>query len=134
MQLSYVSIVTEGLDELRDFYVEALGMTELSAWSHDGFRALQASPGVVLALHTPAGLGELGLGANDAARCGSVLAFDPGNAEELLLLHEQLVARGVPVVRTPFNTPYGSLQVIHRDPDGNAFRLNTFTSPPGSTT
>jgi catechol 2,3-dioxygenase-like lactoylglutathione lyase family enzyme len=134
MQLSYVSIATERLDELKDFYVDALGFEEMAEWSHDGFRALTVAPGVVLALHEAAGLTELGLDDDDVARCGSVLTFDPGSADALLQLHERLVERGAAVVRTPFSTPYGSLQVIHRDLDGNAFRLNTFTSTTGSTT
>ena len=134
MQLAYVSLVTARLDELKDFYVDVLGFDEMAEWSHDGFRALTVAPGVVLALHEPEGLTELGLDDADVARCGSVLTFDPGSAERLLQLHGRLVDGGSSVVRAPFSTPYGSLQAIHRDPDGNAFRLNTFTSTTGSTT
>ena len=123
MQLSYVSVVTSDLDGLRNFYVEMLGLVELTAWSHDGFRALEVGTDLVLALHSPEAYAEFGL---EAPSSGPLLTFDPGSAAELLRLHEHMVALGVPVVRAPFETPYGSLQVIHRDVDGNPFRLNTF--------
>jgi catechol 2,3-dioxygenase-like lactoylglutathione lyase family enzyme len=128
MELSYVSVVTERLDELKDFYCEALGLPEYTDWSHEGFRALQAAPGVVLAFHTPAALGELGLDPGEAGSAPPMLTFDPGGAEELRQVHDRLVARSVPVLREPFSTPYGSLQSIYRDTDGNVFRLNSFAS------
>ena len=125
MELSYVSIVSEQLDELKDFYVEALSLTELVDWSHEGFRAVQVDPGVVMAFHSPDALGELGLRGEPAMT--TMLTFDPGSPRELRRLHAELVDRDVLVIREPFDTPYGSVQSIYRDPDGNPFRLNTFT-------
>ncbi len=127
MQLSYVSIVTARLDDLKNFYVDALGLAELSEWSHDGFRALSVAPDVVLALHSPEAYEELGLEVSEGASGNTLLTFDPGSRSELLRIHAALVDAAVPVVREPFDTPYGSLQVIHRDIDGNPFRLNTFS-------
>lgn len=125
MQLSYVSVVSSDIDRLRDFYVDALGLTELEEWSHDGFRAVAIGPDLVLALHSPGAYGDLGLPLPPDGHA-PLLTFDPGDAQQLRRLHEQLVAKDVPTVREPFETPYGSLQVIHRDVDGNPFRLNTF--------
>lgn len=126
MQLSYVSVVTKQLDEMKDFYVQMLGIEELTDWSHDGFRALEVAPNVILALHTPEAFRELGLELGEDDLLATMLTFDPGSVDELHRIHDVLVAANVPVVREPFETPYGSLQVIHRDPDGNPFRLNTF--------
>lgn len=126
MQLSYVSIVTARLDDLKDFYVDALGLEELTEWSHDGFRAVSVASNVVLALHSPDAYEDLGLTVGEGASGNTLLTFDPGGRDELLRLHAALVDSSVPVVRGPFETPYGSLQVIHRDIDGNPFRLNTF--------
>ena len=126
MQLSYVSIVTERLDELKACYVAALGLDELTEWSHEGFRALLCAPGVVLALHSPEAYKCLGLEPPGEGQVGTVLTFDPGSADELQRLHNDFVARSVPVIRAPFETQYGSLQAIYRDIDGNPFRLNTF--------
>lgn len=128
MELSYVSVVTEQLDELKDFYRDALGLEEHTDWSHEGFRALQAAPGVVLAFHTPAAFEELGLDPMKDVGGTTMLTFDPGGAEALRRMHERLVASAVPVLREPFATPYGSLQAIYRDTDGNVFRLNSFAS------
>jgi catechol 2,3-dioxygenase-like lactoylglutathione lyase family enzyme len=126
MNLSYVSIVSSDLDRLRDFYVEALGLAELSDWSHEGFRAIDLGSGLVLALHSPEAYAELGLTAPTSGHVAPLLTFDPGSGAELHRLHEQFVAQGIDVVREPFETSYGSLQVIHSDVDGNPFRLNTF--------
>lgn len=104
-----------------------LGLVELAEWSHEGFRALDAGSNVVLAVHSPEAYAEMGLEVRPAGASTSLLTFDPGTRAELSRLHAHMVARGVAVVREPFETPYGSLQVIHRDIDGNPFRLNTFT-------
>lgn len=126
MNLSYISIVTDRLDALKDFYVGALGLVELADWSHEGFRAIQVEPGVIVAFHSPAAMSDLGIDAG--ATVSSMLTFDPGSVDELRRLHDELGVKGVPVVREPFDTPYGSLQTIYRDLDGNPFRLNTFAT------
>ena len=128
MELSYVSIVTERLDELKDFYVSCLGLEEHTDWAHEGFRALRASEGIVLAFHTPGAFAELGLDPATDGAGSSMLTFDPGSTSALHDVHGRLVSRAVPVVREPFTTPYGSTQAIYRDLDGNVFRLNTFAS------
>lgn len=126
MNLSYVSIVSSDLDRLKNFYIEALGLVELADWSHDGFRAIDVGGGIVMALHSPEAYAELGLSVPTSGHVAPLITFDPGSGAELHRLHAQLVSQGVHVVREPFETPYGSLQVIHSDVDGNPFRLNTF--------
>jgi catechol 2,3-dioxygenase-like lactoylglutathione lyase family enzyme len=126
MNLSYISIVTSDLDRLKNFYIAALGLVEFVDWSHDGFRAIDVGGGTVMALHSPEAYAGLGLAVPAAGQVASLITFDPGSGAELHGLHNELVAQGVPVVREPFETAYGSLQGIYTDVDGNPFRLNTF--------
>lgn len=126
MLLSYVSVVTSELDRLKRFYVEELGLVELAEWSHEGFRALDVGNAVVLALHSPEAYADMGLVAPPPGSSAPLLTFDPGSRAELHRLHGHLVAREVTVTKEPFETPYGSVQSIYRDVDGNPFRLNTF--------
>lgn len=123
MELSYVSIVTDDLDRLRDFYVDVVGLPEHVAWRHDGFRGLDAGRGCVLALHSPEAYAELGL---DWSGVGTLVTFDPGGRAEVDAVGARLAGAGVTVVRAPFDTAYGSRQAVFRDPEGNPFRINSF--------
>ncbi len=125
MQVSYVSIVTSDVDWLCAFYTGIVGLTEFEDWRHDGFRALDAGRGCVLALHSRAAYAEMGL-EPPADGANTLVTFDPGSQGAVDAESMRLVMVGVTWVRRPFDTPYGSRQAIFRDPDGNPFRLNSF--------
>ncbi|MDX2149430.1 MAG: glyoxalase superfamily protein [Bryobacteraceae bacterium] len=102
----------EDMDRARRFYVDRLGFTE-AEWGGDDFTHLQrGGAGLYLCLQ-------------DQGRGAAWVYVGVDDAEKL---HEELIAKGVPIRMPPTNFPW-ALEIAVEDPDGNVLRFGSEPRP-----
>jgi catechol 2,3-dioxygenase-like lactoylglutathione lyase family enzyme len=118
--LDHVTIVVRDLAATRQFYVEALGMREVS---RPGFNFagqwFQAGPTQIHTILEYAGSGPAGNGAGNNSR-GHHFAFMVDDAEAC---YRRLIELGIATMSPPKHRPDGAVQVFVQDPDGHLVEL-----------
>ena len=126
-KLTVASLIAEDMDALVAFYQSLLGFAEFEAHRGPIYRALDAGNGVALGIHSPGAYDLLTLdGSAPIGRAISMLTFEVDGAAEVEALAEKSPGLGATVVKGPYDTAYGSRQVVLKDPAGNVIRLNAF--------
>lgn len=123
--LFYASLLSADIDRLFAFYQDVFGFTEIVSHRAPIHRALDAG-GCAIGFNALPAYDLLGLerGA-DERRDRVYLTFElDGRAEVDATFHRALALGAVPV-RKPCDTGYGWYQAVLRDPDDNAFRVNS---------
>jgi catechol 2,3-dioxygenase-like lactoylglutathione lyase family enzyme len=113
VRVNGISIVTDDIPRLRDFYTAVLRTT---ADGDDAFAALRTN-GAALSLFLRAGMEAMAPGSMRGAGTGSFtleVQVDDVDGE-----YERLVALDVAFVKPPTTQPWGRRSVWFRDPDGN---------------
>jgi catechol 2,3-dioxygenase-like lactoylglutathione lyase family enzyme len=113
MRVNGISIVTEDVARLRDFYTAVLRTT---AGGDDTFTALRTN-GATLSLFVRAGMEAMAPGSMRGAGTGAFtleVEVDDVDGE-----YERLAALDVTFVKPPTTQPWGRRSVWFRDPDGN---------------
>jgi predicted enzyme related to lactoylglutathione lyase len=126
--LSHVSVPVLDQDEAKAFYIEKLGFEVRNDISMDGFRWLTVGPKNqpdVEMILMPIGGG--GMDAEDAEQIRRLVAkgaigIGVLRADDCVVTHRELAARGVTFVQEPVERPYG-VEAILRDNSGNWFSL-----------
>lgn len=126
MKLSTVTFFARDVDALAVFYREALGLEE-TVNDSPRYREL-AGGGANIGFASTAAYELLALQDEaDPTGLRGVVTFTLGGMAMDDAV-ERSVAAGGSVAKAPYETHFGSLMVVLRDPEGNAFRL---TAPLG---
>lgn len=118
--LDHVTIVVRDLAATRRFYVDALGMQEVTrpGFSFAG-QWFQAGPTQIHTILEYEGSGKAGSGAEHNSR-GHHFAFSIESANAAAA---RLTELGIPLVSPPKQRPDGAVQVFVQDPDGHLVEL-----------
>jgi predicted enzyme related to lactoylglutathione lyase len=105
-ELNFVMLHVASVAEVRDFYVEKLGMN-----------VLDENPGFVMLRGLGHGGASLGIGQGEPAAGATPIELW-WQVEDADALHAALVERGVRIVQAPKDEPFGR-SVAFSDPAGN---------------
>ena len=120
--IDHVTIVVRDLVETRKFYVDLLGMDEVSrpGFSFAG-QWFQAGTTLIHTILEYSGSDSAGIGGSGNSR-GHHFAFLVDDASEA---GRRLEERGIPFVSPPKLRPDGAVQLFIRDPDGYLVELTS---------
>lgn len=126
VSLSLVSIVSDDIAALSDFYAKVFDLPELVEFRSDVFRGLDLD-GVTLGFSTPVVYELLKIEPwRDAKGAKQYLTFEAESDAEVERLVAKALERGAQLLHEPYATYYGAWQAVLADPDGNVFRINHF--------
>ena len=120
MIFSDITLVTDDVCRLRDFYARAFGAEGFGDEDHGGV----ALPGLHLTIDSARMLRgtEAFRSASPAAGDHAVLSFD---AEDVDAEYARLLALGIEALCPPTTHPWGARSFQFRDPDGNMLNIRT---------
>lgn len=123
--MNLVSLFCADHVALAAWYRSTFGWPEIEAVRSSVFIALAAGP-IALGFHHDDAYDLLDL-AGERHPTGTRIhcTFDAGEAAAIDGSADRLRAAGAKVVKEPFDTYYGSRQVVFADPEGNVMRLST---------
>ena len=131
--LASINLFVRDLESMVAFYSGLFEMTERVEQRSSIFRALAAGS-VDIGFNGREAYRLLNLEATEPAGTAFMLTFEVSHHAEVERLTQKAADRGAEIVKAPYDTAYGSRQSVLRDPEGNVFRINAFSSSDNRTT
>ncbi|EJU14418.1 hypothetical protein LH128_03579 [Sphingomonas sp. LH128] len=122
--LAYTNIFTADIDRLAEFYGTLFDLAEITESRSPIFRGFITECSSI-GFSAPDAYDLLGLEPQTTAGDRVLQTFDVGSEAEVRELTARATKLGAAIVKEPFATYYGWFQAVLRDPDGNAFRINS---------
>lgn len=132
--LAYINILSSDIDRLAGFYGSLFGFAEIVEHRAPIHRALRAG-GCAIGFNADPAYDLLGLNRASPDQGDHVfLTFELETPVAVDRAIKSALGLGATVVKPADETGYGWYQAVLRDPDGNAFRINTVNTArhPGS--
>ena len=131
IELQYVNITVNDVDESIAFYGDALGLDVVMDVANGGFRWVtlgsDAQPGVGLVLSVPhAGRSQADGDTVQELLTKGMMPSVVFSTDDLDALFERLRASGAEVLQEPIDQPWGPRDAAFRDPSGNHIRINEY--------
>ena len=122
--LAYVNVFAQDIEGLSAFYASVFGFAEVIESRSPIFRLLDTGRSGI-GFNAPEAYGLLDL--TDRAKATGtrfMLTIDVDGPPDVDALIPAAVARGASVIKSPYETYYGTRQAVLADPEGNVFRIN----------
>lgn len=129
MKLGVVTFFARDVDALATFYAEGLGLDHVVDDS-PRYREL-AGGGANIGFAFPGAYDLLALqDEKDPTGLRGVITFTLPDSAAMEEAVARAVAHGASIAKPPYETHFGRLMAVLRDPEGNAFRLNAALPEP----